>query len=166
VIREALSLSASDLPWPEAIAVGGWWNRAFQPEIDLVGADRAAVAREIYYAGSVKWLDRPFDDHDFAALQRDAIAVPGFEPGRTRLVAVSRAGAVSSVSGQLALCWDPRDVVAAFAASGADTCEELRKVYSLAVGSGAMAPWLRAQPGRGRLVRRGRVRRRPRCGAS
>jgi hypothetical protein len=166
VIREALSLSASDLPWPEAIAVGGWWNRAFQPEIDLVGADRAAVAREIYYAGSVKWLDRPFDDHDFAALQRDAIAVPGFEPGRTRLVAVSRAGAVSSVSGQLALCWDPRDVVAAFAASGADTSEELRKVYSLAVGSGAMAPWLRAQPGRGRLVRRGRVRRRPRCGAS
>jgi hypothetical protein len=166
VIREALSLSASDLPWPEAIAVGGWWNRAFQPEIDLVGADRAAVAREIYYAGSVKWLDRPFDDHDFAALQRDAIAVPGFEPGRTRLVAVSRAGAVSSVSGQLALCWDPRDVVAAFSASGADTCEELRKLYSLAVASGAMAPWLRAQPGRGRLVRRGRVRRRPRCGAS
>jgi hypothetical protein len=74
VIREALSLSASDLPWPEAIAVGGWWNRAFQPEIDLVGADRAPVAREIYYAGSVRWLDRPFDDHDLAALQRDALA--------------------------------------------------------------------------------------------
>ena len=152
VIREALSLSASDLPWPEAIAVGGWWNRAFQPEIDLVGADRAAVAREIYYAGSVKWLDRPFDDHDFAALQRDAIAVPGFEPGRTRLVAVSRAGAVSSVSGQLALCWDPRDVVAAFSASGADTCEELRKVYSLAV---AIRSWSTPRPGRTRDGTRG-----------
>jgi uncharacterized protein len=73
----------------------------------------------IYYAGSVKWLDRPFDDHDFAALQRDAIAVPGFEPGRTGLVAVSRAGAVSGVSRQLALCWDPGDVVVAFSASGA-----------------------------------------------
>jgi uncharacterized protein len=119
VIREALSLSANDLPWPEAVAVGAWWNRAFQPEIDLVGADRAPVAREIYYAGSVKWLDRPFDGHDYAALQRDAIAVPGFEPGRTCLVAVSRAGTAPGVSSQLALCWGPRDVVTAFSAGGA-----------------------------------------------
>ena len=125
MIREALSLSAGDLPWPEAIAVGGWWNRAFQPEIDLVGADRAPVAREIYYAGSVKWLDRPFDDHDFATLQRDAIAVPGFKPGRTRLAVVSRAGAASGVTPQLALCWGPRDVVAAFSGS-AGAREELR----------------------------------------
>jgi hypothetical protein len=128
VIREALSLSASDLPWPEAIAVGGWWNRAFQPEVDLVGADRIPVAGEIYYVGSVKWLDRPFDDHDFAALQRDAIAVPGFDPGRTRLTAVSRAGAARGVAQQLALCWGPRDVVAAFSGSGAGAGagEELR----------------------------------------
>jgi uncharacterized protein len=118
VIRQALSLSAGDRPWPGATAVGGWWNRAFNPEIDLVGADRAPVAREIYYAGSVKWLDSPFDDHDFAALQRDAIAVPGFEPGLTSLVAVSRTGAVSGVSRQLALCWGPRDVITAFSASG------------------------------------------------
>jgi len=118
VIREALSLSAGNLPWPGATAVGGWWNRAFNPEIDLVGADRVPVAREIYYAGSVKWLDRPFDDHDLAALQRDALAVPGFESGRTGLVAVSRAGAESEVSRQLALCWGPSEVIAAFAASG------------------------------------------------
>lgn len=32
-------LRDSGLDWPEAIAVGGWWNHAFQPEIDLVGAD-------------------------------------------------------------------------------------------------------------------------------
>lgn len=125
VIREALSLSAGDLPWPEAVAVGGWWNRAFQPEIDLVGADRAPVARSIYYAGSVKWLGRPFDDHDFAALQRDATALPGFEPGRTRLVAVSRAGPASSVSPQLAMCWGPQDVLAAFSASGTGIRKEL-----------------------------------------
>jgi len=55
-----------------------------------------------------------FDNTDFAALQRDAIIVPGFEPGRTRLAAVSRAGATSGVAPQLALCWGPRDVVAAF----------------------------------------------------
>lgn len=116
VIREALSLSAGDLPWPEVTAVGGWWNRAFQPEIDLVGADRAPAARQIYYAGSVKWLDRPFDDHDLAALQRDVTAVPGFQPGRTHLVAASRAGVASEVSRQLALCWGPREIVAAFEA--------------------------------------------------
>jgi hypothetical protein len=126
MIREALSLSADDLPWPEATAVSGWWNRAFQPEIDLVGADRAPVAREIYYAGSVKWLERPFDDHDLAALQRDAIAIPGFEPGRTHLAAVSRAGPASGVSRQLALCWGPQDVVAAFSVGGAGSREELR----------------------------------------
>jgi len=119
VIREALALSASDLPWPEAIAVGGWWNRAFNPEIDLVGADRAPVARQIHYAGSVKWLDRPFDEHDLAALQRDAIAVPGFDPGRTGLAAVSRAGTATGISRQLALCWGPQDIVAAFSASSA-----------------------------------------------
>jgi hypothetical protein len=33
VIREALSLAAADLPWPEAVAVGGWWNRAFDPPL-------------------------------------------------------------------------------------------------------------------------------------
>ncbi len=102
MIRQALLLSASDLPWPAATAVGAWWNRAFQPEIDLVGADRGPVAREIYYAGSVKWLDRPFDGHDYARLQRDAIAVPGFEPGRTGLVAVSRAGVEPGLASQLA----------------------------------------------------------------
>jgi hypothetical protein len=116
VIREALSLSANDLPWPAAIAVGAWWNRAFQPEIDLVGADRAPVAQQIYYAGSVKWLDRPFDAHDLADLQRDAVAVPGFEPGQTGLMAVSRAGIAQGLSPALALCWGPRDVVTAFSA--------------------------------------------------
>jgi hypothetical protein len=114
VVREALSLSAAELPWPEAITVGGWWNRAFNPEIDLVGADRAPVARTIYYAGSVKWLDQPLDERDLAALQRDAVSVPGFEPGRSALVAVSRAGMSAAVSSQLALCWGPPDVVAAF----------------------------------------------------
>lgn len=118
VIREALSFSAADLPWPAASAVGGWWNRAFDPEIDLIGADRAPVAGKIFYAGSVKWIDRPFDEGDFAALQRGAVAVPGFEPGRTALVAVSRSGASRSISGQLALCWGPQDVVAAFSDGG------------------------------------------------
>ena len=27
--------------WPDAEAVGGWWNRRFDPEMELVGAWRA-----------------------------------------------------------------------------------------------------------------------------
>lgn len=115
VIREALSLAADGLPWPGASAVGGWWNRAFDPEIDLVGADRAPVARTLYYAGSVKWLDQPFDSHDLAALQRGAGQLPGFEHGGTALVAVSRAGFAERAADQLALRWQPSDVVSAFA---------------------------------------------------
>jgi hypothetical protein len=114
VIREALSLAADDLPWPEATAVGGWWNRAFNPELDLVGADRAPVARTIYYVGSVKWLEQPFDDHDLSQLQRGAAAVPGFDIGGTPLIAVSRAGFAGSADDRLALRWHPSDVVGAF----------------------------------------------------
>jgi AAA+ ATPase superfamily predicted ATPase len=117
VIREALSLAAADLPWPEATAVGGWWNRAFDPEIDLVGADNAPIARTIFYIGSVKWLERPFNRDDLRELQSGAAAVPGFEPGRTALAVVSRRDISESLSGQLALRWGPRDVLGAFAES-------------------------------------------------
>ena len=114
VIREALSLAAEDLPWPAAGAVGGWWNRAFDPEIDLIGADRAPVAGKLWYAGSVKWLDHPFGSRDLATLQRDATQVPGFEPGDTALISVSCKGFTDSAATGLALCWLPQDVISAF----------------------------------------------------
>ncbi|QSB16118.1 hypothetical protein JQS43_07385 [Natronosporangium hydrolyticum] len=43
LIRDALELALADgaLPSPTAAIVGGWWNRRFAPEVDLVGADRA-----------------------------------------------------------------------------------------------------------------------------
>jgi hypothetical protein len=109
-----LSLAAADLPWPEATAVGGWWNRAFDPEIDLVGADRAPVARKLWYVGSVKWLDHPFGSRDLAALQRGAAQVPGFDPGETALISVSCTGFTDSASANLALCWLPEDIIGAF----------------------------------------------------
>jgi hypothetical protein len=115
VIREALSLAAADLPWPEAAAVGGWWNRAFDPEIDLIGADRAPVATKLWYAGSVKWLDHPFGSRDLAALQRGAAQVPGFDPEEAALIGVSCAGFVDAAAANLALRWLPADVVGAFA---------------------------------------------------
>jgi hypothetical protein len=117
IVRDALRLAAAreSWPWPDATAVGGWWNRAFQPEVDLVGADRAPLASRLYYAGSVKWLKREFDGGDLAALQRGVVAVPGFELGTTGLIAVSRAGVSDTVSSQVALCWGAEEVVAAFA---------------------------------------------------
>jgi hypothetical protein len=114
-IREALSLAAAELPWPEAAVVGGWWNRTFDPEIDLIGADRAPVARKLWYAGSVKWLDHPFGSRDLATLQRGAPQVPGFDPGETALIGVSCAGFTDSAAANLALRWLPEDIIGAFA---------------------------------------------------
>ncbi len=114
VIRDALALAATELDWPDATAVGGWWNRAFDPEIDLIGADRAPVARRLYYAGSVKWLEQPFDSRDLGAVYRDAARVPGFEIGATALVAASLAGFTDSAGGHLARRWGPADIIAAF----------------------------------------------------
>jgi AAA+ ATPase superfamily predicted ATPase len=118
IIRDALIRAAPDLPWPEAAAVGGWWNRAFDPEVDLIGADRAPAARTLFYAGSVKWLDRPFGDHDLAELRRGAAQVPGFDPGATALIAASASGFGDAAADGLALTWRPADVVAAFTGTG------------------------------------------------
>jgi uncharacterized protein len=115
IIREALSLAALDLAWPEATAVGGWWNRAFDPEIDLIGADREPVARKLWYVGSIKWLDHPFGRRDLAELQRGAPQVPGFDPGETDLIGVSCAGFTPSAATDLALRWQPEDIINAFA---------------------------------------------------
>ena len=80
LVREALSIAAHELPWAEASAVGGSWNRAFDPEIDLIGADRAPVARKLFYAGSVaNGSTSAFDNRDLAGLQRAAVKVPGFD---------------------------------------------------------------------------------------
>ena len=121
IIRDSLIWAAPDLPWPDAAAVGGWWNRAFDPEVDLIGADREPVARRLFYAGSVKWLDRPFGDHDLAALRRGAAEVPGFDPGATALIAASASGFSDAAANGLALTWRPADVVAAFTQTGSLT---------------------------------------------
>jgi uncharacterized protein len=117
LIREALELAAlaGALPWPDTEAVGGWWNRRFDPEIDLVGADRAPVARHVHFAGSVKWLGTPFDGHDLAALRRGAADVPGFTDAGAGLAVVTLSGLGPGLGAQeLDLVWGPDDVVAAW----------------------------------------------------
>jgi hypothetical protein len=114
LVRQSLELAAlsGNLPWPQAEKVGGWWNRRFDPEIDLIGADRAPVASEIYFAGSIKWLASPFDDHDLSVLRRAVAQVPGNDPAATGLVVSSLSGLSSAVDRRdIDVLWTPRDVV-------------------------------------------------------
>jgi uncharacterized protein len=119
LVREALVLAGSseDFPWPDASHVGGWWPRGFDPEIDLVGADREPPARQLYYTGSIKWLNTPFDRHDLTALVRDSARVPGADPGQTGLVVVSRSGTADGVGADLV--WNATDVLTAWSPSPA-----------------------------------------------
>ncbi|WP_433181332.1 hypothetical protein [Actinoallomurus sp. CA-150999] len=110
---ELAALSGA-LPWPKAEAVGGWWNRRFDPEVDLVGADRAPVAGTIFFAGSIKWLASPFDGHDLAATRRAVTRIPGFDSGATGLVVASRGGLGADVERSIDLLWSPEDVVGAW----------------------------------------------------
>lgn len=118
LVRESLALacSAGVTPWPDVAAVGGWWNRQFDPEVDLVGADRGPVARSIYFAGSVKWLGTQFDSHDLAQLYRGVAAIPGHEPGQTGLAVVSLSGLAPELAGAAQLQWGPEDVIGAWPA--------------------------------------------------
>ena len=112
VIREALTMAAmtGHIPWDDIETVGGWWNRRFDPEVDLVGVDRAPIARRIGFAGSIKWLGTPFDAHDLAELREAAAQVPGFQSGG--LVVVSLSGVTPGVDADLV--WGPDDVIAAW----------------------------------------------------
>ncbi|MEU8894569.1 DUF234 domain-containing protein [Nocardia sp. NPDC048505] len=116
LVRDALELAAlaGALPWHQVTAVGGWWNRSFDPEIDLIGADRAPVADHLIFAGSIKWLSTPFDRHDLAELTRGIASVPGLEPQETALVVVSSADVEPSVAETVDLVWKPADVLSAW----------------------------------------------------
>ncbi|MGS2806052.1 ATP-binding protein [Nocardia sp. MW-W600-9] len=115
LIRASLLRLLPDQDWPDTEEVGGWWNRANNPEIDLIGADRAPVAKAVHFVGSIKWLEnQPFDRHDYDALTRALLAVPGTDAG-TPLVAVSRSGVTTDTP--VSTWWGPDELVAAWTAS-------------------------------------------------
>lgn len=90
LIHESLR-RMDDLP-EETGAIGGYWTRTNNPEIDLIGADREPIAKKITMVGSVKWLEnRPFDHHDFSELIVHCSKMPGTDSS-TPLYAVSRSG--------------------------------------------------------------------------
>ncbi|HET8642127.1 MAG TPA: DUF234 domain-containing protein [Pseudonocardiaceae bacterium] len=101
VVREGLRRLAPGLLPAGTNAIGGYWTRTNDPEIDIVGADREPVAKRITVVGSVKWLaSRPFDGHDLARLAVHRSRLPGAETD-TPLLVVSREG--TAVGGVLAV---------------------------------------------------------------
>lgn len=95
VLREALErLAPPVIRTEEGVpgVVGGYWTRTNDPEIDIVVADRAPVAKRILAVGSIKWLEHaPFDRRDLGRLQAHRLQVPGAAVD-TPLLAVSRPG--------------------------------------------------------------------------
>ena len=109
LVRDALARLLPDGRLPVAEAIGAYWTRTNDVEIDLVGADRGPVAKELRILGSIKWQDQAtFDAHDLAALQRHRFALTG-DP--VPLVAVSRGGV--SCRG-LDAAYGPADLLAAW----------------------------------------------------
>jgi hypothetical protein len=109
LIREALARLVPDGRLPGAGAIGGYWTRTNNVEIDLVGADRGPLANELLFVGSVKWLDRAaFDTHDLATLRQHRHFLTD-DP--LPLVAVSRAGV--SCDG-LDAAYGPEELLAAW----------------------------------------------------
>lgn len=111
VIREALLRIAPDLGYPEVAAVGGWWNRRHNPEIDIVGKS-GKRNDPVTFAGSIKWHGtRGFGRREYADLVRDVPAIPGAGE-QTPLLAISRTGtAEDSVPIR---CLGPADLLAAW----------------------------------------------------
>jgi AAA+ ATPase superfamily predicted ATPase len=94
LVRESLARTLPAHGLPAAPAVGAYWTRSNEVEIDIVGADRAPIARELLFLGSIKWFDNaPFDNHDLVALQhhRDRITDDPIP-----LLAVTRSGSTTS----------------------------------------------------------------------
>ncbi len=113
VIREALRRL---LPFAglDGAAVGGYWTRTNVPEVDVIGADRATLARNVTFAGSIKWLEnKPFDSGDLAALAAATSLVPGADE-RTPLLAVSRSGCSAHPAATLG----PDELLAGWAVPG------------------------------------------------
>lgn len=91
-------------------AVGGYWTRNNDPELDLVIADREPVAKQITAIGSIKWLENSsFDRHDFNSLVANAQKVLG-ATAATPLFAVSRHGSTVDAIPTLA----PDDLLEAY----------------------------------------------------
>lgn len=113
LVREALGRLLPARGIPVAPAIGGYWTRGNEVEIDIVGADREPVARRLLFLGSVKWLETAtFDAHDLIELQRHRDRVTA-DP--IPLIAVSRSGVSTR---HVDAAFTPEDLIAAWSLPG------------------------------------------------
>ncbi len=109
LLRESLARILPAKGIPAAAAIGSYWTRKNDVEIDIIGADREPIARELHFVGSIKWLENAaFDAHDLAALQRHRVAVSD-EP--LPLLAITRSGTTCN---GLDATFGPEDLLAAW----------------------------------------------------
>ena len=109
LLREAIARILPAEGIPAAPAVGSYWTRGNEIEIDIVGADRAPIAMELLFLGSIKWLERSaFDSHDLAALQHHRARITD-KP--VPLIAVTRSG---STTRHLDAVFQPADILRAW----------------------------------------------------
>lgn len=92
VVRESLRRMPQGALPDDTNAIGGYWTRTNDPEIDLVGADRDPIAKRITMVGSIKWRDNStFDARDVSRLAMHRSQLPGAGED-AELIAVSRSG--------------------------------------------------------------------------
>lgn len=114
-VRASIDRLLPDTALPGAEKVGGYWTRANDPQVDLVGMDDRE--KSVSFVGSIKWrADQPFSMADVDALRVAALHHPrGGVPGasaETRLVGVSRSGFVST--GELIRTFGPDELLEAW----------------------------------------------------
>lgn len=111
VIHDALLRIAPDLGFPDVAAVGGWWNRQHNPQVDIVAKNDERHA-SIAFAGSIKWHEaQPFGLREYNALVRDVHSVPGVSD-QTTLLAVARTA--EAAGGIPVRCLGPADILTAW----------------------------------------------------
>lgn len=112
---ERLSI-AGDETFDGARAVGSYWTRSNQVQVDLVGAERdTPPVDRIAFVGSIKWREESaFTGSDASALERLGAQVPGAGAG-TRRVAVSRMGFARRIAAPIRRV-APDELLAAFPA--------------------------------------------------
>jgi len=112
VVRDCVARLLHQDRFGGARHVGSYWTRSSSAEVDLVGGDKAPVASEIPFVGSIKWHDHgPFTRRDAAALATQRGTVPGATE-ETRLIGVASHGFEDDLG--LDEYLGPEDLVAAW----------------------------------------------------
>jgi hypothetical protein len=113
ILRSALERLLPHASLPGANFVGSYWTRTNDPEVDVIGADKARAPAAVAFAGSIKWRERSrFESSDLERLLATAARVPGVEPA-TPLVAISRTG-IGASAHKLSAAFGPSELLDGF----------------------------------------------------